>query len=92
MLLLLTDIKNGHAPKCSINYEGSSGSMECQAGVDIFIQSISTRNLRYSVFVGDVIVHVTVRFMMHVQMCMVSRIVLSKKSASETSKKGWDLA
>ena len=42
-----------HAPKCSINYEGSSGAMECQAGVDMFIRSISTRNLRYSAFVGD---------------------------------------
>ena len=27
--------------------------MECQAGVDMFLRSITTRNLRYVVFVGD---------------------------------------
>ena len=42
-----------HASNCSINYEGSSGAMECQAGVDMFLRSITTRNLRYVVFVGD---------------------------------------
>ena len=42
-----------HASNCSINYEGSSGATECQAGVDMFLRSITTRNLRYIVFGGD---------------------------------------
>ena len=42
-----------HASNCSVNQEGSSGAMECQAGVDMFLRSITTRNLRYVVFVGD---------------------------------------
>ena len=43
----------GHKPHCAVNYQGSSGAMECQAGVDIFLRSIGKRNLHYTVFVGD---------------------------------------
>ena len=43
----------GHKPNCAVNYQGSSGAMECQAGVDMFLRSIGNRNLRYTVFVGD---------------------------------------
>ena len=44
---------DNHAPSCTINYEGSAGAMECNAGVEMFLRSIETRHLRYTVFVGD---------------------------------------
>ena len=42
-----------HAPKCSRNYEGSSGGMEAAAGVEIFLRSMEKNNLQYTTFVGD---------------------------------------
>ena len=42
-----------HSPNCSINLGGSSGAMECDAAVEIWLRSIETRSLRYTTFVGD---------------------------------------
>ena len=41
-----------HACNYSVNCEASFGALECQAGVDMFLRSIDTRNLRCTVFVG----------------------------------------
>ena len=43
----------GHANKCQINHEGSSGSMEAVGAVEIFSRSIATRQLKYTKFVRD---------------------------------------
>ena len=38
---------------CSINHEGSAGSMEAAGVVDCFMESISKRKLRYTHYIGD---------------------------------------
>ena len=45
--------KEGHEGKCQVNHHGSSEEMESAAAVEIFSRSISTRNLKYTTFVGD---------------------------------------
>ena len=47
------DWYDGHKPNCTINYHGPSGGMEAEAGVNMFLRSIETRNLMYTTFVGD---------------------------------------
>ena len=42
-----------HKTECCINHVGSSDFMETQGAKSIFLRSISTRNLRYTTFVGD---------------------------------------
>ena len=42
-----------HLGNCLVNYHGSSGGMEAKAGVEMFLKSIETRNLKYTTFVGD---------------------------------------
>ena len=42
-----------HSSKCDVNHEGSSEKMEKQGAVDIFLRSIQTRKLKYTIFVGD---------------------------------------
>ena len=42
-----------HSPICSINHEGSAGSMESSGAVTIFKQSLAKYNLRYKNYVGD---------------------------------------
>ena len=42
-----------HSPICSINHEGSVGSMELSGTVTIFKQSVAKYNLRYKNYVGD---------------------------------------
>ena len=44
--------KAAHEKDCVVNHEGSSGSMESVAAVDIFSRSISTGQLKYTEFVG----------------------------------------
>ena len=44
---------NNHKDKCSINHTGSSDSMETQGAKEIFLRSVSTRNLKYTTFIGD---------------------------------------
>ena len=45
--------KEAHKLNCSINHEGSSGKMEKDGSVEIFLRSTETRRLRYTTFVGD---------------------------------------
>ena len=42
-----------HKFSCSVNHHGSSDSMESEGACDMFLRSIDTRALKYSVFVGD---------------------------------------
>ena len=42
-----------HSSKCDVNHEGSSEKMEKQGAVDIFLRSIQTRKLKYTIFGGD---------------------------------------
>ena len=42
-----------HSPHCTINFEGSFGAMECEAGVEMWLRSIEKNILRYTTFVGD---------------------------------------
>ena len=42
-----------HKKKCCIVHIGSSGSMEKEGAIEIFLRSIEKRNLKYTVFVGD---------------------------------------
>ena len=42
-----------HSPHCTINFEGSSDAMECEAGVEMWLRSIEKNILRYTTFVGD---------------------------------------
>ena len=42
-----------HSPHCTTNFEGSSGAMECEAGVEMWLRSIEKNILRYTTFVGD---------------------------------------
>ena len=45
--------KEAHRLNCSINHKGSSGKMEKDGSVEIFLRSVETRKLRYTTFVGD---------------------------------------
>ena len=45
--------KNNHDNDCLINHTGSSGSMEKQAAMDMFLRSIDKHSIRYTTFVGD---------------------------------------
>ena len=45
--------KDAHTKSCCINHEGSSGKMEKDGTVSIFLRSVETRKLRYTTFVGD---------------------------------------
>ena len=47
------DWKKAHEPKCEINHVGSSEEMEAVSAVEIFSRSITTRQLKYTTFVGD---------------------------------------
>ena len=42
-----------HAPDCTINFGGSSGAMESDAGVEMWLRSIKKNNLRYKTYIGD---------------------------------------
>ena len=42
-----------HSPDCTINFEGSSGAIECVAGVETWLRSIEKKQLRYTMYVGD---------------------------------------
>ena len=42
-----------HKSVCCINHTGLSEAMETEGAKDIFLRSLSTRNLRYTTFVGD---------------------------------------
>ena len=42
-----------HEPSCPINHVGSSGNMEGDAAVSMFLRSIEKRSLRYTIYVGD---------------------------------------
>ena len=42
-----------HSPHCTINFEGSSGAKECEAGVEKWLRSIEKNILQYTTFVGD---------------------------------------
>ena len=39
--------------KCSINHEGSAGSIESAGAIEIFQRSINNRKLRYNNYIGD---------------------------------------
>ena len=45
--------KNEHAAVCCINHEGSSGSMEKEGAVTMFLRSIKKHAIKYTTFVGD---------------------------------------
>ena len=47
------DWKKAHKPVCEINHAQSSGAMEKEAAVEMFINSIERRKLRYVEHVGD---------------------------------------
>ena len=47
------DWHKSHLGNCLVNYHGSSGGMEAKAGVEMFLRSIETRNLKYTIFVRD---------------------------------------
>jgi len=39
-----------HQSQCQINHQGSSESMETSGAIEMFLQSIETRNLMYHIF------------------------------------------
>ena len=45
--------KQKHAAVCQINHCGSSGSMEKEGAIEMFVCSVNKHNLRYTTFVGD---------------------------------------
>ena len=45
--------KAAHEKDCTINHEGSSGSMEAEAAAIMFSRSLTTRQLKYTNFVGE---------------------------------------
>ena len=45
--------KKSHEPFCQINHKGSSGSMEKEGAVEMFLQSIDKHNLKYTEYIGD---------------------------------------
>ena len=45
--------KEGHASKCHMNCQGSSGGMEEAGNLSIFKMSIDKYKLKYTAFVGD---------------------------------------
>ena len=42
-----------HALDCTINFGGSSGAMESDAGVEMLLRSIKKNNLWYKTYIGD---------------------------------------
>ena len=42
-----------HKHECSVNHSKSSGSMETEAAITIFMRSIEKHNLKYTTYVGD---------------------------------------
>ena len=44
---------NKHKNNCSINFESSSGKMETKGAIKIFLRSIKTRRLKYTLMVSD---------------------------------------
>lgn len=42
-----------HKINCAINHCGSSGKMETEGAIEMFLRSIPTRYLMYSTFFGD---------------------------------------
>ena len=44
---------NKHKNNCSINFEGSSGEMETKGAIKIFLRSIKTRHLKYTLMASD---------------------------------------
>lgn len=42
-----------HKQHCHINHEGSSGSIERDAAIEMFLRSIDKRSLRYTQYIGD---------------------------------------
>ena len=42
-----------HFPDCQKNHDGSAASMEAAGSVEIYENSVETRNLRYNPYVGD---------------------------------------
>ena len=45
--------KKKHEKTCCINYVGSSGAMETDVAVEMFLNSIDMHNLKYTSYVGD---------------------------------------
>ena len=45
--------KEAHAPTCSLNYRGSSNSMEQHGAVLMWGRSLELHKLRYTTFIGD---------------------------------------
>ena len=45
--------KENHAPDCEINHIGSSGSMEREGAVEMFLRSVDKHNLKYTEYVSD---------------------------------------
>ena len=45
--------KKSHAEICMVNHEGSSGAMEKEGAIEMFLRSIEKHNLRYTKYVGD---------------------------------------
>ena len=45
--------KKSHEPFCQINHRGSSGSMERDGALQMFLRSIDKNNLKYTEYIGD---------------------------------------
>ena len=45
--------KKKHAPVCEINHFGSSGSMEKEGAIEMFLRSVEKHNLHYTEYIGD---------------------------------------
>ena len=45
--------EKSHDSKCEINHQGSSGAMEKECAVEMFLRSVELHELKYTTFVGD---------------------------------------
>ena len=47
--------KEYHASVCAINHFGSSGSMEKNGAVEMFLRSVEKHKFKYSEYIGDLL-------------------------------------
>ena len=45
--------KKNHEKECCVNHVGSSGKMEVEGSIEMFLRSIEKHNLCYTTYVGD---------------------------------------
>ena len=73
-----------------MNYKGSSGSMEKEGAVEMFLRSIDKYNLKYAEYIGDGDSNSFGAVKQELEN-MVTNIKLRKKTVSATLKKEWVL-